>query len=222
MICEELRRILKQQESVREVLSVFQFAVLDSLYDTIHAYPDLNALKVGDLAESVNADLRQRGEPGSLTEKRMGNLLTSLQLTIRTRINIGWVLWLTRETREQIHSLARAYGVNGGPTPELSAGCVLCQNMTAHPTNSSKTKPVEENPRAKANNAREHGEHRERGKRGTRNKATPAARVASPRRGRTVYLRAAESSGIRLAGYLEVRSGMQWPYSPDFSVPAEK
>ena len=112
----------------------------------------------------------------------MGNLLPSLHLTNRTRINIGCVLWLTRETREQIHSLARAYGVNGGPTPELSSGCVLCQKMAAHPTNSSKTKPVEENARAKANNSREHGEHREREKRGTRSKPTPAARVASPRR----------------------------------------
>jgi energy-coupling factor transporter ATP-binding protein EcfA2 len=181
-ICEGLCALLKQQESVREVLSVFQSAVLDNLYDTIHAYPELNALKVGDLTESVNADLRQRGEPGTLTEKRVGSLLTSLQLTNRVRTNVGYVLWLNHQTRAKIHSLARAYGVKGGPTADMTARCQLCQITSERSTAGSTTKPIDGNGRSEANSSREHGEHRERGTDRARRKPARAVPAASSRR----------------------------------------
>jgi hypothetical protein len=175
--CELLRLLLKQQESVREVLSAFESAVLDSLWDVIHAHPGLNALKVGQLAESVNANLRQRGESGRLTEKRVGILLTSLHLTLRTRINIGWVLWLTRETRAQIHSLVRIYGVDARPTPKASAACDLCKITNAHAISSAKTKPVEESAPATADKTRALGEHREHGTGRARRKPDRRLRV---------------------------------------------
>ncbi len=126
--CEGLLALLKQQESLQEVLSVYQSAVLESLYDVIHAHPEPNALKVSELTECVNANLRERGEVGNLKEKRVGNILTSLHLTNRSRLNSGYVLWLDRETREEIHSQARTCGMNSGPTPEMSARCELCQS----------------------------------------------------------------------------------------------
>jgi hypothetical protein len=176
--CELLRLLLKQQESVREVLSAFESSVLDSLYDVIHAHPELNGLKVGQLAERVNANLRQRGERGKLTDKRVGNLLTSLHLTHRSRINTGCVLWLTRETREQIHALAHTYGVDARPTPKASAACEQCKSMAVHPTSSAKTIPVKESAPVTANKSREHGEHREHGKRRVRRK--PDRRLRFP------------------------------------------
>ncbi len=140
-LCEALLALLKQQESLREVLSVNQSAVLESLYDVIHSYPELNALKMSGLTEWVNANLRDSGEVGNLKEKRVGNILTSLNLTNRQRLNSGFVLWLDRKTREEIHSLARTYGVNSGCTSEMSARCELCI-MSGRPTGGSTTNPL--------------------------------------------------------------------------------
>jgi hypothetical protein len=112
-----------------------------------------------------------RGESGHLAEKRVSNILTSLQLANRTRTNIGYVLWLDRKTREQIHSLARACGVNAGPAPEVSARCEMCQIMTARPSVSSTTKPIEKGElRTESKGLRERGELREHGKGKTRRK----------------------------------------------------
>jgi hypothetical protein len=144
---EEMHTLMDQPIPALSLLvlerSVSQSAVLDSLHDAIHDHPDLNALQIGHLAESVNANLRQRGEPRNLMERRVGDLLRSLLLTDRTRINIGWVLRLTRETREQIHSLARAYGVNGGTTADMTARCELCQSLSGRPTAASSKNPIE-------------------------------------------------------------------------------
>jgi len=132
-LCEALCALLKKEGSVREVLSVFGCAVLDPLYEAIHAYPEHNKCTVEYITTGVNAILRQRGEPGKLTDKRVGNLLTSLNLTLWTRTNVGLVLWLTHETREQIHSLVRAYRVKARPIPEGSAPCDLCKFVARIP-----------------------------------------------------------------------------------------
>jgi hypothetical protein len=146
-VCEALLALLKQQESLREVLSVDQSAILESLYDMIHVYPERNALAVSELTACVNANLRERGEVGNLKEKRVGNILTSLHLTNRQRLNSGYVLWVNRKTREQIHSQARIYGVNAGPTSEKSARCDLCQIANADTADGSTPKSSEKNER---------------------------------------------------------------------------
>ena len=163
-VCGVLLGILKRQESLREVLSVQQSAVLDVLHNTIHSYPELNTCRIVELTESVNATLRQRGEPGRLSEKKVSDILTSLHLTNRTRKNCGYVLWLDRRTREEIHSLARTHGVNAGTTLEMSARCELCRNTSDGGTGGSTTEPLEESARVKAKGPREHRAHGERRK----------------------------------------------------------
>ena len=179
-ICEALLWLLKQQESLRELLSVNQSAVLESLYNAIHDYPELSALKMSRLTEGVNANLRERGEVGNLKEKRVGNILTSLHLTNRPRLNSGYVLWLDRETREQIHSLARMYRVNAGLTSEMSARCELCQITSADTADGSTPKSSEKGERAEAKSSRERGELREHGKCTVRGKSARAVRAVSP------------------------------------------
>jgi len=177
-ICEVIFELLKSQEPLRQLLSVYQSVALDSLYRMIHSYPKTNGLRVLWLTEDFNANLQRRGEPGRVSEKKFSNILTSLKLTSRTRTNSGYVLWLNRETREQIHSIARLYGVNTGLTPNMTADCEFCQIIGGRPTGGSTTKPVAESKRAEANTPREHREHREREKRRTKRaqaRVVPAA-----------------------------------------------
>lgn len=178
-ICEVLVELLRQQESLREVLSIYQSAVLGFLYEAIHSCPEWNALSIMELTEGINAVLRQRGEPGRISEKKVSTILTSLHLTNRTRTNSGYVLWLDRQTREEIHSLARTYRLNTGPTSAMSALCELCQILGGRPTGGPTTKPIAE---SEANGLRERRELREHGKRRTKRKPTRAVPATSSRR----------------------------------------
>jgi len=162
--CETLLRILRSQESLREVLSVLQSAVLNVLYDVIHSYPELNAISIVELTERVNATLRQQGEPGKISEKKLSEILTSLQLTNRTRKNVGYVLWFDRKTREEIHSQARTYRMQGGVTREQSARCEICRFTSEFQKVSSSTKLIEGSKRVGRKGSRERGEHGERRK----------------------------------------------------------
>jgi len=180
--CEALRWLLKQQEFLREVLSVYQSAVLDFLYDAIHSNPELNGLRIVALTEGVNVSLRRTGESGNLSEKRVSNILTSLHLTNRTRTNVGYVLWLDRETREEIHSLVLTHGMNTGPAPEMSARCELCQITSERSKSGETTKPIKESKRVEANCSRERRARREHGKRKTRGKPARVVPAASSRR----------------------------------------
>ena len=134
------------------------------LYNTIHSYPELDACSIVELTESVNATLRQRGEPGQISEKKLSDIVTSLHLTNRTRKNFGYVLWLDRRTREEIHSLARRYGVNAETTPEMSARCELCRIANEGRTGGSTTEPLEESARVEVRRSREPRERGERRK----------------------------------------------------------
>jgi hypothetical protein len=164
-ICECLLELLKAQESLWYVLSVYQSAALDSLYRAIHSCPDTDGFRVIALTEDVNENLRQRGEPRRLSERKFSDILTSLKLTSRTRTNVGYMLWLDRKTREQIHSMARTYGVNIELTPEMSARCELCQIMSGR-LKGSTMKPIAKTERVEPKAPRERRELRERGKRG--------------------------------------------------------
>jgi energy-coupling factor transporter ATP-binding protein EcfA2 len=171
-VCEVLLTLLQQQESLRNVLSVQQSAVLECLYEAIHSSPEPNGLRTVALTEIVNANLRRRGESGNLLERKVGDILTSLHLMNRTRKNYGYVLWFNRETREEIHSLARTYGVNLAPSRELSVRCEQCEAMRERSKDDSKTRPIVKSERVEANDPRERREGRERGKRRIRRKST--------------------------------------------------
>jgi hypothetical protein len=166
--CEALLGLLKRQESLRNVLSVEQSAVLECLYEAIHSSPEFNGLRTVALTESVNENLRCKGESGILLERKVGDILTSLHLTNRTRKNFGYVLWLNRETREEVHSLARTHGVNVGSSHEMSSKCEQCQAVSERSKGSSTTNPIAKSERAEANKPRERRARREHGKRKTR------------------------------------------------------
>ncbi len=102
--------------------------------------------------------LRQRGEPGHLSERKFGDILSSLNLTRRTRTNAGYVLLVDRETREKIHSLASVYGVNARSILEMSGQCELCRIMSELSKGDSKTKSNTECERTEENGERERRE----------------------------------------------------------------
>jgi len=129
-----------------------------SPYEVIHTRPEVNTLKMSELTEWVNASLRERRELGNLKKKRVGNILTSMHLTNRQRLNSGYVLWLDRKTREEIHSPARTYGLNTGPTSEMPARCELCRIMSGRPTGGSTKKHIGESGRTEANGPERYGQ----------------------------------------------------------------
>jgi hypothetical protein len=177
--CEALFILLQQQESLRSVLSVEQSAVLECLYEAIHSSPEAAYIRSKALTESVNANLRWKGESGNLIERKVGDILTSLHLMNRTRKNYGYVLWFNRETREEIHSLARMYEVNLALSREASVRCEQCEAMRKRSKDGSRTKPIMKSERVEENNRRERRERRERGKRPIRRKLARAVPAAS-------------------------------------------
>jgi hypothetical protein len=141
-ICEMILSILQAQRSLHEYLSPQQAAAIQCLFDYIHTAEAnckvprrINGIYVKSVAERVNAELDERGEPGSVSDKKMGDILTSLSLANRTRTNKGYVLWLDRETRKQIHTLIRTYGMAMDLSADEASNCELCQPAVAAPTN---------------------------------------------------------------------------------------
>ncbi len=182
-ICETLFFLLKEQESLRELLSVYQTAVLDSLCEVIHAFPEINSFRISVLTEHVNSILLQRGESGNLSEKRVGDLLTSLHLTGRKRTNAGYVLLLDRSTREEIHVMTAKYRVNEGPSPDKSKQCQLCKALSQHPASSSPTESIQPSAGTDSKDRDEHGELGVRGEHRNRRAGRKPARsgLARPR-----------------------------------------
>jgi hypothetical protein len=74
----------------------------------------------------MKANLASRGEPSSvLNERKVGDILTSLGLTNRSRTNTGYVLWLERADRVRIHEMPSDYEVDGIPTDPIQT-CEIC------------------------------------------------------------------------------------------------
>lgn len=68
-------------------------------YRRIHVQPDDKSL-----TSAMCSDLASRGEHFQPNERKVGDILTSLGLTNRIRVNPGhYVLCLNRDEREQIH-----------------------------------------------------------------------------------------------------------------------
>jgi hypothetical protein len=81
------------------------------------------------ITDTVNRELRLRGERFQLKPENVGHILTALGLTNRGRTNCGVTLWLDLTTRRRIHLNARNYGQEElalyyGPQLE---GCPLCK-----------------------------------------------------------------------------------------------
>ena len=86
------------------------------------------------MTAGMNLDLASRGEPSRLNERKVGDILTSLGLTNRSRTNAGYVLCLERADRVRIHKMASDYDVDG---IGRNQDCDMCKEVkAASPTNS--------------------------------------------------------------------------------------
>ena len=83
----------------------------------------------------MKGDLASHGEPFGLSERKVGDILTSLGLTNRSRTNAGYLLWLERPVRVRIHEMARDYEVDG---THPNQDCDICKETnTASPVSST-------------------------------------------------------------------------------------
>ena len=99
---------------------------------------------MSDLTADVNSDLGSCGEPGRVTERKLGDILTSLSFTNRTRKNTGYVLWMDRADRERLHASARDYGVEE-TDPAAIEKCDMCaQTGASSPASVPHEPPMEE------------------------------------------------------------------------------
>lgn len=135
---ELLLEKLKQQESIRATLPRHQSAVLEVVFDLAHAKEKYNNWRISYLTEAVNARLRDKGEGCRLSEKRLGSVLTTFHFTDRTRTNTGYVLWIGKDTLQQIHTLFFTY--RSSLDCSSFEGCELCDRVSATPGNPSKSK----------------------------------------------------------------------------------
>jgi hypothetical protein len=162
--CEMLARLIAEQRQFQpRLLSATQASAVRVLCILIHVDPSQAGYKLSGLTTLMKEDLASRGEPSMLNERKMGDILTSLGLTNRSRTNIGYVLWLERSDRVRIHEMVRDYEVDGtGPNPN----CDICtETNTASPV-SSILEAADENQVRPDEANREHHEHRERCERG--------------------------------------------------------
>jgi hypothetical protein len=149
-----------QHQFQSRLLSATQASAVRVLYTLIHAEPSAPGRKLSGLTTVMNQDLASRGEPSRLNERKVGDILTSLGLTNRSRTNTGYVLWLERSDRVRIHEMARDYEVDG-TNPKLN--CDICtKTSTASPTSSAPSAANEKQVRSDEAK-REHRERRERG-----------------------------------------------------------
>ena len=149
-LLEALVSILKSQQSLRELLSPEQSAAVHVLFDHIHTVEGTcnvpgrqNNVYLKSLTEFVNRELDQRGEIGTVSDKKMGAILTSLGLTNRTRTNEGYVLWLDRAARKQIHAFVRTHGNAVDLAAANASDGDLCQPTVVTPTHNAANPAVQ-------------------------------------------------------------------------------
>src|SRR5580658_3685335 len=95
--CEFLAdRIAAQDRLQARPLSPAQLSTIWILFQTIHKAPDLPGVSMSLLAKAVSLELKERGEPSGLNERKLGSILTSLSMTSRTRTRLGYLLWFNR------------------------------------------------------------------------------------------------------------------------------
>jgi hypothetical protein len=159
--CEMLALLIAEQRQFQpRLLSATQAAAVRALYVLIHVDPSSPGYKLSELTTVMKDDLASRGEPSTLSERKVGDILTSLGLTNRPRTNAGYVVWLERSDRVRIHEMARDYEVDGtGP----NLNCDICKETnTASPAGSILEAADEKQVRSDEAN-REHRERREHG-----------------------------------------------------------
>ncbi len=123
--------IVSQRQYQPEMLSSVQVSILRILHNVIHERPADGGLLINALTTAMNLDLESHGEPAGLNPRKVGDVLTSLGFTNRTRTNVGYVLHLGRSERLNIHRAVRGYAVDvllGEPASDTS--CELCLELS--------------------------------------------------------------------------------------------
>jgi hypothetical protein len=150
----------QQQDFNREPLSPVQAAVLQTLDSYIHAYATDATCGNSNLTDAVNLRLKYDRELFHASPHQVGYVLTSFGLTQRKRTNTGWVLLLSRDTRERIHTLLRRYALEIDSSVNRE-GCTLCSDLKNPPSgaNESTAEPQKTVPPGGLKfGGREHGE----------------------------------------------------------------
>jgi len=106
-------------------LSPVQAAVLQALDWHIHANPVDATLANSELTDVVNLKLAYDRELFRASPHQVGHTLTSFGLTERKRTNTGWILLLSRDTLERIHTLLRRFPAELDVSVNRD-GCSLC------------------------------------------------------------------------------------------------
>ncbi len=126
-LCKKLASLIATQSQYQSgLLSPGQTSVVRVLFAYIHVNPTEYALWLTELTRTINKDLKSRGEPCRLTERKTGDILKSFGLNNRTRKSAGFVVYLDRADRERIHKLTRDYVDWGSTKSDLTAKCALC------------------------------------------------------------------------------------------------
>lgn len=137
--------VAAQRQFQPRLLSPAQASALRSLWNFIHERPTAGGIWLRDLTILMNRDLESLAEPSGISERKAGEVLTSLALTNRTRTNSGYALRLDRSVRVLIHREVRDYEVDGLTTePDHKGTCDICVELsTARPSSSAGEVPTE-------------------------------------------------------------------------------
>jgi hypothetical protein len=142
-----------QQNLNREPLSPTQIALLQALDSHIHENPTGAICATRDLTETVNLNLEHDRELFRASPHQVGRDLTTLGLTNRKRTNSGWILLLSRDTRDRIHGLIRRnrIEINSSVSRESCEFCMGRKDLqpgSSEPAPGRKTTPSLEERRA--------------------------------------------------------------------------
>lgn len=147
-----------QQNINREPLSPLQVALLQALDAHIHENPTNATCANKSLTDSVNIKFECGREILRASPHQIGRVLTSLGLTSRKRTKSGWVLMLTRDTRESVHRLIRHYAVEIDNSEDRDE-CDFCMGKKPAPSAENERIPGPDNPQdAPEGESGEHGE----------------------------------------------------------------
>lgn len=129
-----------QQNFNREPLPPVHLALLRAL--ALYIHENLTDATWSNMALTgvVNLELKYDREYFHASPHQIGHVLTSFGLTERKRTNLGWVLLLSRDTRERIHKLIRRYGVEIDDSVNRE-GCDFCMGRKYPPAGASEPGP---------------------------------------------------------------------------------
>jgi hypothetical protein len=150
-LCRTILEILKRQDALGEALPTKHAAVLDVLYPAVHSTSLGGGISVSLLTRAVNENLKLRGEAPVLSEKAVGNILTAMHFTHRTRLNVGYVLCCDKQTREQAHSLVQLYPTSVNSAHQVFEQCDLCAARNSPPPNNPAPESGKDRGEAKSN-----------------------------------------------------------------------